>query len=343
MIYFLRTFALISLLLCIISCSSDSEARPSGDPETWESFAFPESDCEWTDLTPSAIPKLESYPVIVGNKLYTFSGFTNGLAVIPETEIYDLNTGQWSFGASMPLPVTHMGVARVNDDIWIVGGFAGDHPGTATSRVQIYSPGNDQWREGPELPVARASGSLVLVNGKLHHFGGLLPDRRTDIDEHWVLDLNNINAGWKADDPLPIARNHLGGVALNGNIYAVGGQFGHDGGNEDVPFVHVYSTDSGDWERLADMPLALSHFEAGIFVFENRIYVVGGISPNGAQDTIFVYDPQSDTWSEFCGIPQRLLAPGARMYGNQLLVLNGGVNGAGSPINAFRYINLINK
>ncbi len=107
--------------------------------------------------------------------------------------------------------------------------------------------------------------------------------------------------------------------------------------------MHVYSTDTGDWERLADMPIALSHFEAGIFVFENRIYVVGGISPNGARDTILVYDPQSDTWSEFCGIPQRLLAPGARMYGNQLLVLNGGVNGAGSPINTFRYINLINK
>ncbi|WP_224489993.1 Kelch repeat-containing protein [Robertkochia flava] len=301
------------------------------------------SDCNWNLLAPSAVPRLESYPVIFQNRLFAFTGFTNGLDVSPETEIYDFNTGGWSMGAPMPVAVTHMGVALADEEIWVAGGFEGDNPGVATAAVQIYNPRTNQWREGPELPFARASGSMVFVDGKLHHFGGLLPDRRTNVGEHWVLDTRNPAAGWRQKAELPEARNHLGGVALNGNIYAIGGQFGHDGSHKDVALFHVYNSTSDTWRQLADLPVNLSHIEAGVFAFENRIYVVGGESNSRATDTIFVYDPQTDSWSEFCTVPNKLIAPGARIYGNDLVVLNGGLDGACCPVTTFRYINLTRK
>lgn len=339
---YLRIFGVCCLLLLTPGCASDDDGNRS-DPASWKEYELPESSCEWNSLASSAIPRLESYPVLLGNKLYAVTGFTSGLRVSPQVEIYDFGSGKWSSGTAMPVAVTHMGVALVDSDIWVVGGFEGNHPGVATNAVQIYDTKTDQWREGPALPFPRASGSMVYANGKLHHFGGLLPDRRTNVDEHWVLNLGDVGAGWKQKASLPEARNHLGGVALNGNIYAVGGQFGHDGPHRDVRLVHVYNTQNDEWQRLADIPATLSHIEAGIFSFENRIYVAGGETDSGAAQTLFVYDPKTDAWSEFCSLPESLLAPGARVYQGRLYLLNGGVGGACCPVSDFRYIDLINK
>lgn len=342
MMYCIKRPFILCLSLFLLACSKDEPVNHS-DPSLWSSYELPQSDFQWSQLSPSTIPRLESYPLILDNKLYAFSGFTSGLRVSPDTEIYNFDTGQWTVGAPMPVPVTHMGVARVGSDVWIVGGFEGDNPGVSTSKVQIYDTRKDQWREGPELPFPRASGALVHADGKLYHFGGLLPDRQTNVDEHWVLNLNDPGAGWRQKAALPEARNHLGGVGLNGNIYAVGGQFGHDGAHNDVGYVHVYHPKDDQWTRLADLPVGLSHFEAGIFTFENRIYVVAGESNSRAQDTIYYYDPKSDTWEEFGLLPESLIAPGARIYGNRLLVLNGGSGGACCPVDLFRYITLTNK
>jgi len=73
----------------------------------------------------------------------------------------------------------------------MAGGFYGDHPGVASDKVWRYDTVTDTWLEFPSLPEPRASGGIVVLDGKLHYFGAMSSDRMTDIDTHWTLDLSN--------------------------------------------------------------------------------------------------------------------------------------------------------
>ena len=290
-------------------------------------------ECDWDALASSTLSKVEAQSIKLNNKLYVLAGFLGGLKITPTTEIYDPATDQWTSGAPMPIPVTHMGAVGFGDEIWILAGFAGDHPGVATDKVQIYNTVTDSWSEGPALPNPRGSGAAVYNEGKIHFFGGLLPDRRTDVGEHFVLDVNDISAGWQEAADMPDPRNHLSGASVNGKVYAIGGQFGHDGGVQDQNFLDEYDPISNTWTRKEGLPSARSHFEPGTMVHNDKIIIVGGRRGGFFFDDVTEYDPATDSWSERCELPTTLLAPAAKVFGDRLIVANGGEGGTCCPKN----------
>ena len=290
-------------------------------------LTFDPTSCSWNTLKPSSLSKTESQSVKINNKLYVLGGFVENLDVTAITEIYDPVTDTWSKGAPMPYPVTHMGAVPVGEEIWILAGFGGDHPGIATDLVQIYNTVTDTWTTGPSLPQPRGSGGAVFSGGKIHYFGGLLPDRVTDVGDHYVINANNIAAGWETLAPLPEPRNHLGAAAVNGILYAIGGQFGHDDGVDDQAFLHAYDPETDKWTEKNDLRSDRSHFEPGTIVHNNKIMIVGGRRGSFIFNDITEYDPQTDTWKELCQLPAKLLAPSAKIIGDQLIVANGGDNG----------------
>ncbi len=296
--------------------------------------------CQWNDLASSSLEKLEAQSAKVGDKLYVLAGFLSNLQITGATEIYDSNTDVWSVGAPMPIPVTHMGVAVVGTDIWVVAGFVGNHPGPATDKVQIYDTVSNTWTFGPDLPAPRASGAVTFNNGKLHYFGGLLPDRVTDVGEHYVLDINNQGLGWVPAAALPNPRNHLSAASVNGLVYAIGGQYGHDNEVQDQTFLDVYDPATNTWARLADLPSARSHFEPGTIVHNGKIIIVGGRQGDFFFDDVTEYNPNTNEWSERCKLPEKLLAPAAKVFGDRLIVTNGGVDGTCCPSNLTRYISI---
>ena len=299
-----------------------------------------QDDCNWIDLSNSNLNKVESQSVKIGDKLYVLAGFVENLKITGTTEIYDTNLDEWSLGTPMPLPVTHMGVAVVNEEIWIIGGFVGDNPGIATDQVQIYNTVSNTWRSGTALPAPRASGASVLNGSKIHYFGGLLPDRLTDVGNHYVLDLNDLNSGWSELAPLPDPRNHLSAANINGLIYAIGGQFGHDNLVIDQKLVDVYNPDNDQWSNIADLPFERSHFEPGTTVYNGKIIIAGGRQGNIFFNNITEYDPTVNQWSELCPLPENLLAPNIKVFGNRLIVSNGGIDGTSNPTNKTRWIAL---
>jgi N-acetylneuraminic acid mutarotase len=297
--------------------------------------------CVWNDLASSSLEKIEAQSAKVGDKLYVFAGFLSGLIISDATEIYDTVNDVWNTGAPMPIPVTHMGIAVVGTDIWVVSGFVGNHPGTATNLVQIYNTILDSWSSGPNLPVPRGSGATTFNNGKIHYFGGLLPDRVTDAGDHYVLDVNNQGFGWVAAATLPNPRNHLSAASVNGLAYAIGGQYGHDNGVQDQTFLDVYDPSTDAWTRLADLPSARSHFEPGTIVHNGKIIIVGGRQGESFFfDDVTEYNPINNQWSERCKLPEKLLAPAAKVFGDRLIVANGGVNGISGPSNSTRWITI---
>ncbi len=105
----------------------------NSDTDTIVIDAVLATTCQWNDLADSNLEKIEAQSAKVGDKLYVFAGFLPGLIITNATEIYDTVNDEWNNGAPMPIPVTHMGIAVVGTDIWVVSGFAG------TSRTEIIS------------------------------------------------------------------------------------------------------------------------------------------------------------------------------------------------------------
>lgn len=275
--------------------------------------------------------RLESQCVLVKSKLYVIGGFTHNLKILNSIESYNFQTNTWINEGRMPTAVTHAATVLVDDDIWIIGGFIGNHPGEATNFVQIYNTQTAKWRPGPVLPHKRASLSGSVNGSKIHILGGLLPDRNTDVGEHYVYDIKNPEFGWLKLKDMPNPRNHHSAVTIGDYLYVIGGQYGHDLCTQDQKFLHRYNTLTDSWERLTDLPQNRSHFEPGTIVYGNKLIIIGGRDGDIFFDEITMYDTVTNCWLEVCNLPAKLLAPAAKIINNYLIVTNGGVNGTQNP------------
>ena len=276
-------------------------------------------------IAPSPIKRFEAATAVVDDKLYLFGGFDTGrLEATTRSDRYDPLTNSWTQVADLPAPVTHAGIAVVGHEIWIAGGFVGDHPGEATDAVWRYDTLADRFTPGPSLPEPRASAPLVRFERSLHYFGGLRRDRRTDSADHWHLDLDAPN-GWTRRAPLPNARNHLAGIELDGTIYAIGGQHDHDGPFEDIAAVHAYDPADNKWRELASLAYGRSHFEPGTFTAKGKIVIAGGRA--NAKSVVYdmtAYDVASNTWHDLVPLDVAARAPTAALVANRVIVGLGG-------------------
>jgi N-acetylneuraminic acid mutarotase len=240
--------------------------------------------------------------------------------------VYNPVADQWTRLADVPAELTHQAVAIDGNTIWSLGGTVGDSPGTVVDSVYLYDVTANTWSTGPSLPAPRGGGQTVILGRNLHFFGGFLPDRQTGSLDHWVMNLDNLAAGWSSLAAMPEPRNHFAGVGLNGKIYALGGATGHDTGPRDVAFVHVYNPASNQWTQLASLPVAASHIETGTFVQDGRIFVTGGRSNVTGQkllDTFYSYDPNTNSWSSLPPLPRPTRVHVARVINGMLIVGNG--------------------
>ena len=305
-----------------------------------EFFSLAPQDVEpyagWAILGQGQYVRAEGQVVAYEDEYYFFNGFDVDVKLQNNNEKYNPRTKQWTKIASIPndengwpQAATHTGIAIVGDVVWIVGGRLGNHPGRVVSDVWLYDISEDSWRRGPSLPVRRGAGGLAKVGSRLHYIGGFDENAECDVAEHWVYDLDLPEAGWQDYStiaPMPLARNHFGTVVMDGMIYTVGGQHGHDGCEKghNQRYVHRYDPIENTWKRLADLPDAQSHTEPSTFSYNKKIYSLGG--QGGRSDEVWEYDPRKDTWTVLTAMemPLRLIAAGARVYDEDLYVMGGG-------------------
>lgn len=299
-----------------------------GKPKRGEPGPAVAPPCAWVGTTSTPEPRIEGPSVVHDGELYVFGGFKNpALEITGSVDAFDPVKGTWRHVTTMPTPVTHAAVALDGDEVWILGGFEGDHPGPVIDEVWIYDIGDDTWSAGPPLPEPRGSCGAAIVHGWLHVFGGVSTNKEVDRAEHWSLRLLSPSPTWFSGPPMPEPRNHLTAAAVDGLIYVIGGQNGHDVNPVDRDDVHVYDRVTGEWTELAALPFPRSHVEPGTWVRDGKIWIAGGRGNTIGQDTlsnVTCYDPASDTWSEQLPLPAPRIAPFAKVVDDTLVVGGGG-------------------
>ena len=176
--------------------------------------------------------------------------------------------GTWAPRAPLPTARGEVGVAAVDEKVYVLGG-------TAQGRWDLplnheYDPLADKWQERAPLPHGLSHVGAVGLNGKIYAFGGF-----TNIVHAGAMDLAYVydprSDAWRILPPLSSPRASVGAVVLENKIHVVGGR-GLD--KVTVATHEVYDPATNRWSQAAPLPLARDHF--GISAIDGKIHVIGG-------------------------------------------------------------------
>ena len=190
---------------------------------------------KWTVKSPMPTARGEIAAAVVGGKIYVMGGTsqnTAGILVPLDTvEEYDpaADTGPGSTGwrtvAAMPTARFALAAAAVNGKIYALGGKPSET--TITDRLEEYDPATNTWTVKAPVPTARYDLSAEMVNGKIYTIGGWSPGLGSGAlrPNDTVQEYDPATNTWKSKTYLyPPGRHDLGLAAVNGKIYAIGGE-----------------------------------------------------------------------------------------------------------------------
>jgi len=226
--------------------------------------------------------------------------------VTSRVQVLDFATNKWTDLASLPSGAarTHGAAATDGRYIYLVSGQPGGGYGAGTKLSFKYDIATNTWSSFRALPEVRYGGTMFYVDGQLHFVGGAGADRATPEDDHWVINPNSANPQWTRAASMPVKQDHIAHVLIDGKAYIVGGEHGHasTADPDDADYIQHdnlfrYDPRTDQWTRLADMPVAASHFEAAVQVIEGRIVVFGGkFNAERGTTAVQVYDPLTNDW-----------------------------------------------
>lgn len=135
---------------------------------------------------------------------------------------------------------------------------------------------------------------------------------------------------WTQGAPAPTKRTEIAAATLDGKIYAVGG-FNKPSLSNVLDFavsrdVEVYDPATDTWSTTTPLPEGRHH--AGIAALDGFLYIIGGFSKSGfsvwhAVNTVYQFNPATQTWRELTPMPTARGALGVTVYQGQIYAIGG--------------------
>jgi N-acetylneuraminic acid mutarotase len=227
--------------------------------------------------------------------------------------------------------------------IYLVGGVNASSVPTPT--VSVYFPlsdsistlNADNWPASP----ARVPGGYAVLNNKLYIFGGYNAYQHKVYDDTWEFDpLAPAGQRWTqlAGVSLSEARGYIAGAALDGYIYAIGGDTFAEAAppsppnGELLPSTVVERLDPSaanpHWQPVAALPTARGDMGAWSFPagttggLAGSIVVAGGVwyTPDNQG---YQYVAATDSWAPFANFTHGTRDYAAAQLGNSLYAIGG--------------------
>ena len=283
-----------------------------GDGSKWDRL----QDCPKALLDPGGIQ--------IGDRVYVIGGFTGPGTVSDSILVFDLKQRRWMPPLAIPddLPHSHAAVATDGQEvIYLAGGQWGPQCRPAVPIVYAFNIVRSSWHRLPDLPAPRYAGTMQRWKGRLHYVGGADIDRWTARSDHWSLAVSGSEAlepTWRNEAPIPVPGMHRSSALVKDVLYVIGGQQGDFQAIPDDPdfvctgrtretylsAVFRLSAPDGEWQRMADLPIAVSHCDFSRLTIDGTIYLYGGQIYKDPQDFLLrltnavqAYDTGTDRWS----------------------------------------------
>ncbi|XP_078493669.1 kelch-like protein 25 [Ciona intestinalis] len=226
--------------------------------------------------------EIRDLPVLEEKSLISLGG-KNTLTKVTK---FDLQTKQWSQLPDLPVGRDDAAAVVIDDVLYYTAGdLQTDGETTATNIVHRMKLKEKvlKWEKVASMRVKRWGFGAAVFNGIIFVFGGGDDtNKRLSSGESYVVSLNK----WIRIKPMKIARSTHSVVALNGNLFSLGGK--------NLCSVERYDPLSDEWEDVAPMQTPRSSFVA--VVLNNVIYAIGGNDGKQRLKSVEKYNVEDDTW-----------------------------------------------
>jgi Kelch motif protein len=220
-------------------------------------------------------------------------------------------TGTVTIKAPMPTAGRNW-TGGVVDGILYVGGIAGSCNTSllGCGLLEAYNPATDTWSYKTPMTYPRFDAGGAVAGSILYVVGGFFLNHFTEDFGVPTLEAYDPRSNrWTKKTDMPTARFSLGAAAVDGILYAMGGDTGKNGPDPILGTVEAYDPVTNTWTTKAPMPTPRSNF--AVAAVSGIIYAIGGVTNTGvtypnttrAIQTVDAYDVASNTWSPRAPLP----------------------------------------
>jgi len=251
-----------------------------------------------------------------GNLIYSISGAPAGVIIEP-TNGQIGGTINSSTATNSPYPVT----------ITIDDSDAETNDAVELSFKWEVSESIEKWtlKNESENYTARHECSFVQAGDKFYLLGGRENAKTVDIYDY------SSNTWTSLSGSLPFEFNHFQAVEYQGLIWVIGA-FGDNGFPTEVPeeFIWIFNPATKEWIKGLEIPSERQRGSAGLVVYNDKFYIVGGNSDGhngGAVAWFDEFDPATGTWTPLVNAPRARDHFHAAVVGDNLYAIGGRLSG----------------
>nr|KAF6382260.1 intracisternal A particle-promoted polypeptide [Pipistrellus kuhlii] len=243
--------------------------------------------------------KARKYLYAVGGYTRLQGGRWSDSRALSCVERFDTFSQYWTTVSSLHQARCGLGVAVLGGMVYAIGG---EKDSMIFDCTECYDPVTKQWTTVASMNHPRCGLGVCVCYGAIYALGliyviGGISTEGIELRSFEVYD--PLSKRWSPLPPMATRRAYLGVAALNDCIYSIGGW------NETQDALHTvekYSFEEEKWVEVASMKVP----RAGMCVVavNGLLYVSGGRSSShdflapGTLDSVEVYNPHSDTWTE---------------------------------------------
>jgi hypothetical protein len=189
-----------------------------------------------------------------------------------------------------------------------------------TNDVTLKNQEKANWEEIGQLYEPLESMAFVTDGENIYIIGGETPFGVTNKIEIYNINTNSVKLGKEK----PTAVAEACGVLIGGKIYVGGGK--KQDGTFSTKF-EAYDIFMDKWEKLKDLPVSLAGYSC--IVNEGKLYYIGGWDGQMVYKNIYMYNPESNSWTTIGLLSKARVYSGAILINNQVFIIGGLEDGKG--------------
>jgi N-acetylneuraminic acid mutarotase len=306
---------LFLVTVALMACT-ESPATSTVEKPLTTTLASTQPESKWVEGAPMRVARSEHPAVVLEGKIAVLGGLVETgvgqTGVSASVEAYDPATDTWSDLPDLPAARHHAMAAVVDDRLFFIGGY--DETGFNPT-ADVWELSGDTWVVRASLPEPVGAGAAVVLDDLIYVVGG--------VPASGLLAYDPTADAWTGLEAPSERREHLAAVAVDGEIWAIGGRWEVFA----VRTVEIYDPATDSWREGPQMIQARSGF--GATVIEGAVMVAGGevFEPVQALDTVETIPPGELSWLRSVDLPMGL-------HGNPLVALDDRVYLPGGSIEA---------
>ena len=267
---------------------------------------------KWSDEPPMLNPRSAHAVVSSDTAIYALAGTDDHGK--PVLEVEGFNGKQWQIQTTLPGPGLNAPTASiVGQRLYVVGGFVAV-TNKPTDEVQLYDLQTQRWSLASPLPNPRGGHVAVVLNDKIHVFGG--GNSVSTISDHSEYDPETNT--WRDLAPLPRAEGSPAAAVVGEKIYVIGGR----SGTSDFGDVYVYDSATDTWSTG---PSIEPRGTAGAVAYCGGIYLFGGESQSERKnlDNVLRLNIERNVWETVNRMPTARKFARAVLFMGSVYIVGG--------------------